>query len=179
MAFKINDQVVYPAFGVGRIAALVDRQFSQAEMQAYYEVVTERSTAWVRVAESATGGLRRLTPKAELPHYRSVLRGEPALLNQDHRQRHLELQVRFKRGTLQDICEMVRDLTGRGWVKALSEADSSALRKSRDGLVQEWAAANNVSAQEATAEVNALLQEGRQTFQVAPPAKPAKAALSA
>jgi CarD family transcriptional regulator len=165
MPFKVNDQVVYPAFGVGRIAALVKRQFSQAEMQAYYEVVTDRSTAWVRVDDPDTGGLRRLTEKAELAHYRAVLRGQPAALNPDHRQRHMELQTRFKRGTLQDICEMVRDLSGRGWVKALSEADSSALRKSRDGLVQEWAAADKITPQEATAEVNALLQEGRQTFQ--------------
>ena len=119
MAFKVDEKVVYPAFGVG---------------------------------------------------YRGVLRGQPALLNQDHRQRHLELQTRFKRGTLQDMCEMVRDLSGRGWVKGLSEADSSALRKSREGLLQEWAAADDVTLPEATAEINALLQEGRQTFQGAPPA---------
>jgi RNA polymerase-interacting CarD/CdnL/TRCF family regulator len=169
MAFKVDEKVVYPAFGVGRIVALVNRRFLEAEMRAYYEVVTDRSTAWVRVDDDAASGLRRLTSKAELAHYRAVLRGQPALLNQDHRQRHQELQTRFKRGTLQDMCEMVRDLSGRGWVKGLSEADSSALRKSRDGLLQEWAAADDVTLPEATAEINALLQEGRQTFQGAGP----------
>lgn len=166
MAFKVDDRVVYPAFGVGRVAALVNRRFLEAEMRAYYEIVTLHSTAWVRVDDDAATGLRRLTHKAELAHFRGVLRGQPAVLNQDHRQRHLDLQSRFKRGTFQDMCEIVRDLSGRGWVKSLSEANSSALRKSRDGVLQEWAAANDVTLPEATAEINALLQEGRQTFQV-------------
>src|SRR3954470_17930997 len=96
MPFKIDEQVVYPAFGIGRIAALVTKSFFEAESQMYYEVTGDRSTVWVQVDESAARGLRRLTRPDEIAHYRGVVSGRPASLNQDHRQRQLELRGQLK-----------------------------------------------------------------------------------
>ena len=73
MPFKIDEQVVYPAFGIGRVAALVSKSFFEAESQIYYEVTGDRSTVWVQVDESAARGLRRLTRPDELAHYRDVV----------------------------------------------------------------------------------------------------------
>jgi RNA polymerase-interacting CarD/CdnL/TRCF family regulator len=132
----------------------------------YYEVMGDRSTMWVQVDESAARGLRRLTRKDELPQYRALLRRQPAPLSQDKQQRQLQLRSQLKRGTLRDLCDMVRDLTGRGWQKPLNEADASALRRSRDALCQEWAAAAGVSLAEATTEINELLLQARQAAQL-------------
>jgi RNA polymerase-interacting CarD/CdnL/TRCF family regulator len=161
MPFKTDDRVVYPGFGVGRIVGLVSKSFFEADTQMYYEVLGERSTMWVQVDESQARGLRRLTRKDELAKYRAVLRSRPVALNADHLQRRSDLRSQLKRGALQDLCEMVRDLSARGWHKPLGEADSLALRKSRDALCQEWAAANEVPLADATSEINALLLEAR------------------
>ena len=166
MPFQIDDQVVHPAHGVGCIVALVTKRFSEAEARLYYEVAIKKaSTVWVPVDASTADGLRPLTPKNELARYRGVLRSRPAPLNPDHRQRRLDLLSRMKGASFQAICEIVRDLTARGWLKALSEMDSAALRKTREGLCQEWAAVDGVSVLQATDEVVALLLEGRQTYQ--------------
>jgi RNA polymerase-interacting CarD/CdnL/TRCF family regulator len=165
MPFKIDERVVYPGFGVGRIVGLVTKCFFEPEMQMYYEILGKRSTVWVAVDESTARGLRRLTPKGELPHYRNVLRSRPVALNQDPRQRQLDLRSQLRRGTLQDICEMVRDLRARGWHKPLGETDLAALRKAWEGLCQEWAAMTGVSVLLAADEVNAVLLQTQQTYQ--------------
>jgi CarD family transcriptional regulator len=168
MAYKIDDRVVHPTYGVGRVVGLVSKRF-EAEERQFYEVAIERSTVWVPVDNSSHGngnGLRPLTPKADLNRYRRVLQSSPKPLTQDPRQRKLDLQDRLKLGTFQAMCETVRDITARGWLKPLSEADTAMLRKAREGLCQEWAASSDMTVVQATAEVNALLQEARQVHQV-------------
>ena len=167
MAFKIDDRVVHPTYGVGRVVALVSKRFAAAE-QPYYEVAIDRSTVWVPVGDSGNGngnGLRLLTSKSELARYRGILQSSPKALTPDPRQRRLDLLERMRIGTFQAMCEAVRDITARGWLKPLSEGDTAMLRKAREGLCQEWAAASDVTVVQATAEVNALLLEARQTHQ--------------
>ena len=161
MTFHVDEQVVHPAHGVGRVIALVTRRFAEAEARQYYEVALTRSTVWVPVAAGPGNNLRALTPKDELAHYRDVLRSRPNSLIPDHRQRHLELASRLRPGLFQNLCEVVRDLSARGWVKPLNEKDAGALRKTRDDLCQEWAATSGVSITDAVEEVEALLREGR------------------
>jgi RNA polymerase-interacting CarD/CdnL/TRCF family regulator len=166
MPFKVDDRVVYPAFGIGRVVALVPKSFFEAESQLYYEVTGDRSTVWVQVDEGSARGLRRLTRQDELDHYRGVVGGRPVSLNQDHRQRQVDLRSQLKLGTMQGLCEMVRDLSAKGWIKPLTENDSRALRLSREAVCEEWAAANGVSLPQATAELTALLLEARHQYQV-------------
>jgi RNA polymerase-interacting CarD/CdnL/TRCF family regulator len=68
------------------------------------------------------------------------------------------LAARLRGGSFQTLCEVVRDLTARGRIKPLNEADSAALRRARAAMLQEWAAAAGVTPAEAAAEVDALLQ---------------------
>jgi len=167
MAYKIDDRVVHPTYGVGRVVALVSKRF-EAEERQFYEVSIDRSTVWVPVDDSGHGngnGLRPLTPKSDLNRYRRLLQSSPKPLTQAPRQRKLDLAARLKLGTFQAMCEAVRDITARGWLKPLSEADTAMLRKAREGLCQEWAASSDVSVVQATAEVNALLLAARQAHQ--------------
>lgn len=158
MTFQINQRVAYPGFGLGRIAGIVTKCLSDAESLPYYEVVGEHSTLWVPVREAAARGLRRLTQQGELPRYRGVLRAAPADLEADPHLRYRDVQARLKRGTLQDLCEVVRDLTAHRGRTPLGAYDVLALEKSRRWLCQEWAMADGVPAAQAAAEVTDLLR---------------------
>lgn len=164
MPFNVDDRVVYPAFGVGRIVALVTKSFYEAESDLYYEVMGERSTVWVQVNESAARGLRRLTRQYELAYYREVVGRRPVSLNQDHRQRQLNMRSQLKLGTMEGLCEMVRDLSARSWARPLTATDSMALRQSREALCEEWAAADGVTLPQAAAELTALLLGSRHKY---------------
>jgi CarD family transcriptional regulator len=161
MSFQVGDIVVHPAHGIGQIVKLEEKRFFGKEISLYYEVAIQHSTVWVPFASPDAQRLRTLTLKSELPRYRSVLKSPPAVLNKDYRQRHLELAERLKPGSFLVMCEIVRDLTARGWHKSLNELDAVLLQRMRRRLCDEWATALSISVAAATEEVTALLLEGR------------------
>jgi RNA polymerase-interacting CarD/CdnL/TRCF family regulator len=163
MTFKIDDWVVHPQHGVGRIVKIDNRQFGPTTSGLYYEISLTNGTLWVQV-DSTSGGLRKLTSKEDLARYREVLRSRPTTLNTNHRQRQIEIDDRLKQGTLQARCEVVRDLSALGWYKPLGEGNSTLLRAAHQALDQEWAMANGVSLRVATHEVEALLMEGKTLY---------------
>lgn len=167
MPYEIDDRVVLNPHGVGRIAGLVTKRFTSAQDQEYYEVATERSLVWVAVDGAEARGLRPVTSKTDLDQFRDVLRSRPVVLNADHRQRHLELHNRERLGTFQAACELVRDLTAYTWKKPLNDVDTATFRHAQTGLCAEWAAADDITLEQANAVVAALLLEGRQAWQIA------------
>lgn len=166
MPFQVGDFVFHPAHGVGRIVRLEERRFVREQARLYYEVLTPKSTIWVPVETYEAVGLRQVTPKPDLAQYRDVLKSHPAVLEKDPYKRHRELADRLKQGSFRAVCEVVRDLTARGWRKPLNEADSTLLRKARENLCQEWATAAGVSVAEATQVVEDSLREARQAHMV-------------
>lgn len=168
MSFQIDDQVVHPRHGLGRIVGLVSQQFGGPEARLYYEIEIQATTIWVPVDGAPTDRLRPVTGKQDLDRYRAVLRGRPETLAADHRQRQLDVAGRLRAGLFLAACEVVRDLNARSWLKPLNEKDTAALRKTRDDLCREWAAADGVPLPDASDEVETLLRQGRAIFQTPP-----------
>ena len=165
MAFSVQDYVVHPAHGVGRVLGLVTKSFPGKQARQYYEIAIHHGTVWVPVEAGAAAGLRLLTARDDLQHFRGVLMSRPAALTGDFRQRGLDLRGRLKLGAFQDLCEVVRDLEARSWRKPLGEADAVKLRQARDELCRQWAAADGVSLSDATREVHDLLSKCQQAHQ--------------
>lgn len=163
MTFAINDRVVHPQHGVGRVVKLASRRFDAGTPRMYYEVALAKGTVWVPVDQSK-GGLRRLTTKDELARFRGLLRGQPAPLAEDHRQRQLQVSERLKQGTLRVRCEVVRDLTAHGWHKPLCQSSAALLHTAVEALHEEWAAAEGLSVMDAAREISGLLLEGKRAF---------------
>jgi CarD family transcriptional regulator len=161
MQFKIGDFVVHPTHGVGHIVKLEEKRFFGEDTCLYYEVTVQKSTLWVPVDGRGVTGLRRLTAKRDLDQYRSLLRSRPVALNKDNNKRRLELADRLRQGSFRAMCEVVRDLTARSWHKPLNDADAASLRRAREGLCREWAAAEGVSIADAFQEIDALLLDGK------------------
>ncbi|MFM8322252.1 MAG: CarD family transcriptional regulator [Chloroflexota bacterium] len=168
MAFQPNDRVVHPTHGLGRVEEIVNKTFPGGEARLYYEVAFRESTVWVPVQERLDGGgLREITPRAQLDHYRDLLRQAPVPVNPDARQRRADINGLLKLGSFQVMCEVVRDLTAFGWVRPLKEVDAAMLRRAREGLTQEWAAVDGITLEQATQEIDALLREARQAGEAA------------
>src|SRR5512138_447258 len=98
MPFKIGDLVVHPAFGIGHIDAVEEKEYSGEEAQPYYKVTQPRHTMWVRVEARAATGLRLVTARSELDHYRDVLKSRPVPLEKDP-QRQTDLVSRLRQGS--------------------------------------------------------------------------------
>ena len=157
MQFKIGDLVVLPAYGIGQLREIEEKTFSEQGARLYYKITLLKRTIWIPVEAYAMSGLRLVTIKRDLDHYRKVLKSPPTPLKKDYRRRHQDLASRLKQGTFQIICEVVRDLTAWGWGKPLGRTDTELLKKTQQNLYQEWATAAGISTTEASEEIDSLL----------------------
>jgi CarD family transcriptional regulator len=162
MPYKIGDRVVHPAHGVGSVVGLAEKDFGGSAGRMYYEIAIPGGMVWVPVDGPQATRLRPLTDRSDLSRYRKLLMSPPEGLDQDHRKRQSDLSEKLRVGSFQVLCEIVRDLTARGWRKTLSQADSTWLRRAREVLSQEWAAAANVSLEEANQELDSILHQSRE-----------------
>jgi CarD family transcriptional regulator len=168
MEFKTGDDVVHPSHGVGNIVRLEERELGASGMCWYYVLAIGTSTVWMPVPADGSTTLRAVTRQQDLEQYRTVLSGQPTLLDRDFKKRHLALIERLTHSSFQVMCEIVRDLSALGWNKPMGETDSSLLKKVQGNLRREWAAATGQSPQEAIQEVEALLGAGKVAYQVQP-----------
>lgn len=157
MQFKVGDSVVFPTYGIGHIREIEEKSFSEQGARLYYKVALLKRTIWIPVEAHQVSGLRLVTVKSDLDHYRRLLKSPPVLLEKNHHRRHLELVSRLKQGSFQTVCEVVRDLTAWGWRKPLGQTDTAILQKTRQSLYQEWASAADISTTEAIKEIDSLL----------------------
>jgi RNA polymerase-interacting CarD/CdnL/TRCF family regulator len=164
--FNAGDVVVHATYGIGHIVKLEEKRLFGEEARLYYELSTPKSTVWVPVgAGNHSPRLRPVTTKDELVRYRRLLQSRPTVLTKDYRQRNLELAERLKLGSFQALCEVVRDLTAHGWKRPLSDVDTGLLRRVRENLCLEWAAADGVSIAQAVQEIEDLLNQARKKYQ--------------
>ena len=158
MQFKTGDRVVHPVYGVGHIATIEEKQFSQMETCLYYQIAFPKSDIWVPIDAQAAIGLRLVTAREDLDKYRDLIKSRPVLPNSNLPKQHLEMDSRLKEGSFQTMCEVVRDLTALGWQKPLGATNKAVLRKAQERLYQEWAATADISIAEAAKEIDTLLQ---------------------
>ena len=161
MNFNQGDLVVHKNFGVGKVKSVEGVDFNESGSRPYYRVDFAATTVWVAVGEQPKGGLRPLTPKAQLKHYRTVLKSAPQALDEQFRKRHAELVSRLEAGSFQAVCEVVRDLSARAARKPLSSYEKNLLAQTRDLLSSEWAVASGLSQAEALSEIETCLLAGR------------------
>ena len=158
--FDIGETVVHPQYGVGDIVKLEDREFERGEIQRYYEIsIPGGSTVWVPVDKS-NSGLRRLARKADLTRCREILMSRAESLTEDGRIRQSELAARLKHGTIAVQCEVVRDLSAFVSHKPSYGTIAGFLEAMLSVLCQEWAIVEEISAAEATTQINLLLEKG-------------------
>jgi CarD family transcriptional regulator len=163
MQFQVGDRVVHPVYGIGHIATVEERQFTEATGSLYYQITWPRCEVWIPVEAQESSGLRPVTAKSDLDQFRSILKGPLFELPTNYRHRHQILATRLEQGAFQGLCEVVRDLTAWSQSKPLDPTDTATLQKTRISLHQEWALAAGVSLIEAVKEIDALLLSARST----------------
>ncbi len=160
---NVDDWVVHPRHGVGRVINLETREFSQGAPQLYYKIAIPTGTVWVPVEGSGTG-LRRLTAEEDLDQYRAVLSSRPSSLPKGYRERQNALQERLKQTSFEARCKVLRDLSALGWHNRLNQGNAGLLRIAHKDVCTEWAAAAGLTYTEAGAHIGSLLLEGKKTF---------------
>ncbi len=160
MSIDVGDRVIHPWHGLGQVTSLVVKQFVEGEKRPFYEISFSDSTLWVPLS-SASSAIRKLTGKREVASCRQVLKSPAEPLENNFRLRQTELKNHIKKGTLTARCEVVRDLTAYGWHKPLNGSVATFLKTTLKILCQEWAAVEKITPEEASDEIQSLLDKGK------------------
>lgn len=119
-AFKVNQKIVYPSQGVGKILEIKERSFKD-EMVLYYVIYLEVSdmTVMVPVLKAEELGIRPIVSQDEARAALDLISQEFEPIPSDWKLRYQINLDLLKKGSVNDIATIVRSLYHRSKVKEL------------------------------------------------------------
>lgn len=158
MTFSIGDKAVYPAHGVGVIRGVESKQIAGNHQDFYVvEIVASGATLMVPTNATMRIGLRTLSDNLQLQNVYSILRTPRRVSQRAWNRRFREFNDKLRTGALNDVAEVLRDLTSLRGDKTLSFGEKNMLEKALGMVVSEISAASARDESEVFDEVNRLL----------------------
>jgi CarD family transcriptional regulator len=111
LGFKVNEWIVYPAHGVGRIVAIEEQEIAGIALELF--VITfekDKMTLRVPTGKSASVGMRKLAEEATVKKAIETLKGRARVKRTMWSRRAQEYEAKINSGDLIAIAEVVRDL---------------------------------------------------------------------
>jgi CarD family transcriptional regulator len=152
-----GDWIVHPVYGVGVIRRIERKQISGEKMK-YYRVEADDTTYWVPVENVEDSRVRKVLSRSGFRKAVRLLKNEPRKMDPNYKKRQNRIREVLSKGSLRPMVRLVRDLWARDRRKALNDTEKAALRQSIQTLVGEWAVAEGISPEEASAELDRLLE---------------------
>jgi CarD family transcriptional regulator len=155
--FHEGDLVVYPSHGAGCVCSVEERTI-YGEERRYYVVYITGSELTLSIPAAGKSGLRSCADEESLQRALSVL-GDGASempANWNHRLKYNQEKIRT--GEIEEVAEVVRNLSAYGGDHGLSTEERSMLAKARQILVSEIALVREVEVREAEALIDVALQ---------------------
>jgi len=118
--FKVDQRIVYPSQGVGRILEIKEKAFKGSKLL-YYTIYLEFSdmTVMVPVNKAIELGIRAIVPKDEAEKALAFISEEYAPIPTDWKLRYQMNLDLLKKGSVLDIASVVRSLYHRSKIKEL------------------------------------------------------------
>jgi CarD family transcriptional regulator len=111
VTFNVNDDVVYPAHGVGKIIAEEKQVIAGVEITVYVvNFPKEKMTLRVPVKRAAATGLRLLCTKKDALKVYAILQSRPKVSRGMWSRRAQEYEAKINSGNIIATAEVVRDL---------------------------------------------------------------------
>ena len=145
--FEIGDRAVYPAYGVGIIERIDQKEIAGTILEFYVvRIIDSEMTLMVPVNGVENVGLRRLIKASSVNRVYNVFKENDVVIDTttwNRRQR--EYNEKIKTGSVFEIAEVMRDLYVLKKTKTLSFGERSMMDKARNLLIKELAIAKEVS----------------------------------
>jgi RNA polymerase-interacting CarD/CdnL/TRCF family regulator len=158
MYFSVGSTVIHAKHGLGEVIR-IEETLINGQTTACYVVKTRDLMIWVPVeANTVRGNLRAPTPKAEFEHLLAILHTPSEPLPEDRKERKSHLLHHLTDGSMASICRLVRDLSGYGHQKRLSDDDKSILERAKNTLITEWAFSLSMPVSQARKQMGEFIQ---------------------
>ena len=159
-AYKIDDFVVYPAHGVGRVIGIETQTVVGMKLEVYVISFTQdKMTLRVPVQKAKTTGLRGLSGPKIVEDALRTLTGRARIKRAMWSRRAQEYEAKINSGDLISIAEVVRDLHRNTDQPEQSYSERQLYEAALDRMAREFAAIDNVEKAEAIEKLSQTLQK--------------------
>ncbi|MCQ2585194.1 MAG: CarD family transcriptional regulator [Treponema sp.] len=157
--FRVNQKVVYPSQGVGKILEVFERDF-KGEKTPYYKIYIEASdmVVMVPVANAESLGIRQIVGKDDAKAAMELLSEEGDPITSDWKLRYQMNLDLLKKGTVKDIATIVRTLYNRSKVKELPILERKLYDSAKKLLIDEISIALGMSEKEVENQIHLKLE---------------------
>ena len=157
--FSVNQKIVYPSQGVGKITEIFKKEFN-GEQVYYYKIYLEVSDMYVMVPvdKAANLGIRATVSAKEAQRALDMISEEFEPPTSDWKLRYQMNLDLLKKGTIEDIASIVRCLYHRSKVKELPILERKLYDNAKKLLEDEIAEAMGKSSKDVEAMLHAKLE---------------------
>jgi CarD family transcriptional regulator len=150
LSFKIGDKIVYPNHGVTVVEQIGETHIDGLSNTFYHlRLLANDSRLMVPIGNSERIGLRRLYAQKEIKSLISILETRPPKTHTDWKGRYRENLEKMKTGKLEDVAEVLKNLTQVQRRKSLSFREKKMYDRAKHLLVSEVAIVKGISEPEA------------------------------
>ena len=161
IGFEVEDLVVYPTHGVGRITGIEAQEIAGQKLNLLViQFEKDRMTLRVPVAKAKTSGLRKLSTKKEMQTALLTLKGRSRIKRTMWSRRAQEYEAKINSGDLIAIAEVVRDLYRSEAQPEQSYSERQLYEAALDRMARELAAVQKLTETESLKLVEQHLERG-------------------
>lgn len=158
-SFKVNDRIVYPAHGVGRIIDLRKQEVAGVPIELFViDFDQEKMKLSVPTGKAEAGGMRPLSGSKALDEAIAVLRGRARIKRAMWSRRAQEYEGKINSGSIRSVAEVVRDLYRSEDQPEQSYSERQLFEAAVDRMAREVAAVRNTDLPAAIRELEEALR---------------------
>ena len=156
--FKLNQQIVYPSQGVGKVIEIFEKTFNDTKLL-YYKIYLEVSDmiVMVPVNKAEELGIRSIVSAEEAQKAIELLSDNSEPITSDWKLRYQMNLDLLKKGSIADIAAIVRCLYNRSKIKELPILERKLYDNAKKLLEDEISFALEISTKEAESMIHAKL----------------------
>jgi CarD family transcriptional regulator len=145
--YNINNHVVYPKHGVGKIIAVEKAKIGNIEIT-FYKVMIEKEKLTLSIPLNQQSHLRHVSSINQINKAINILKGKPKIKRTMWSRRAQEYEQKINSGKLYELAEVVRDLNKKTDVIAeQSYSERQLFEKAYERLKSEFEVVLNEKAQ--------------------------------
>lgn len=161
--FRINEYIVYPSHGVGRIVEIETQEVAGISLELFViEFEQDKMILRVPTSKSETVGMRKLAQEDVVKKAYSTLKGKARIKRTMWSRRAQEYEAKINSGDLISISEVVRDLYRCDTQPEQSYSERQLFEAALDRLAREIAAIEKLDEAGAVQKVTGVLSKAAQ-----------------
>lgn len=156
--FVVDQFVVYPSHGVGKITAIEEQEIAGISMELFViDFAKDKMTLRVPTAKAASVGMRSITSPDLVSKAMSTLRGRARVKRAMWSRRAQEYEQKINSGDLIAIAEVVRDLHRKDDQREQSYSERQLYEAALERLTREIAAVDRAEEDAAQTKIEEVL----------------------